>query len=690
MAATAERLVADEFKSDAERKKRLGQYFTGARLARLLAALAGAHTAKSVIDPMVGTGDMLLGCLEHGAEPAVFGAVEIDPIAQATCERRLSEAGADHADVLLGNAFSAETIRRLPSTVWDVCITNPPYVRYQSVSRGAGGEMRLPSALEIRQGLRESIDELDALDDEDKRFFRKLAEGYSGLSDLAVPSWILCAGLVKVGGTLAIIVPTTWLNRDYAHPVQYLLTRWFDTRYVVEDADAAWFEDALIRTTLVVATRVERRPSAFAPQAKSGHLHLKLGRALADQRSVVGAAYPDDEDPDLSFAGDAAHWHAERQVPKRAPATGHWVRAAHDASRLLHAAKGDDWLRTVEPLDDDAASADSGPTVPAPLAAVVGKHGSDALVTLDELGWRVGQGLRTGANDFFYVETAGGEDGASVRVSSTLGGGLVHAAADVLWAVLRRQADLPEAFAICAEELSGRVLVLDAYALPEDIAGCGDGHYRELPKALAEHVRRSGEVNVGTPDEPKLIPNLSAVAPNVRLPNPKRLELPPRFWYQLPAFTSRHRPSLALARVNHTHPKTYLNEGRASIVDANFSSLWPVEGALVDESALLAVMNSIWALAALELAGTVLGGGALKVEAAHLRRLSFPKARPATWKKLSALGRRLASARSGAMLPMLSDIDALVVGELVGEERRDEAVRRIRNLATERLAARSG
>ena len=54
----------------------------------------------------------------------------------------------------------SETIRDLRTTSWDLCITNPPYVRYQTTARATDGEMRLPSATEIRKGLIAAIDEL--------------------------------------------------------------------------------------------------------------------------------------------------------------------------------------------------------------------------------------------------------------------------------------------------------------------------------------------------------------------------------------------------------------------------------------------------------------------------------------------------------------------------------------------------
>lgn len=692
MSSTTDPTVEDGFRSVAERKKRLGQYFTGVRLARLLAALAGAHTASSVIDPMVGTGDMLLGCLEHGATPSVLAGIEIDPIAQTACLRRLNEAGASEPIVLLGSAFSPDTLRELPTTAWEVCITNPPYVRYQSTAREAGGDMRLPSAPEIRRDLIASIDELSALDAVDREMFKTLAKSYSGLADLAVPSWILCAGLVEVGGTLAMLVPTTWLNRDYAHPVQYVLARWFDVRFVVEDADAAWFSDALVRTTLVVATRIERRDSAFAPTKTSGFLHLKLGRGIADGRSLVGAACPDDDDPDLTFALEAEQWQAKRRVPNTAPVSGVWVPASHGSSALHHAISAEAWLAALEPSVDAGrvVSRRSTPSVPLALVAAIGSVRDGAYTTLEEVGWRVGQGLRTGANQFFYGEVTGKtETGELVATSSVLDGRIVEVPSDALRAVLRRQSDLPNGFSIRAAELKGRVLILDDYALSEDAATDGSIYHRTLPKPLAEFIRGAAEVNVGTDEQPKFIPGLSAVITNVRAANPAQPEVVPRFWYQLPPFTDRHRPNLALARVNHTHPKTYLNERCASIVDANFSTLWAMDSATADEYALLALMNSSWSIAAMEGACTVLGGGALKVEAAHLRRLPIPILSASGWKKLSKLGVRLATASDGSSSGLLRQIDLLVLSELVGPDRAEQAIDRINQVAAEKLRARS-
>ncbi len=78
--------------SEAERRKRLGQYFTGAGLGRVLAALAQAEKAESIVDPMAGTGDLLAACLEIGAAPASIAGIEIDRVARDACANRLPQA----------------------------------------------------------------------------------------------------------------------------------------------------------------------------------------------------------------------------------------------------------------------------------------------------------------------------------------------------------------------------------------------------------------------------------------------------------------------------------------------------------------------------------------------------------------------------------------------------------------------
>ena len=131
-----------------EDRKRLGQYFTGEPLARVLAALADVQAYDAVIDPMAGSGDMLEAARQVGGASDLT-AVEIDPCAAERCGARF----ASPIDLRVADAFDTTTWASDIDRAWDVVITNPPYVRYQRSSRSATGPVHLPDAKEIRTGL---------------------------------------------------------------------------------------------------------------------------------------------------------------------------------------------------------------------------------------------------------------------------------------------------------------------------------------------------------------------------------------------------------------------------------------------------------------------------------------------------------------------------------------------------------
>src|SRR5690606_29883489 len=97
-----------------------------------------------------------------------------------------------------------------------------------------------------------------------------------------------------------------------------------------------------------------------------------------------------------------------------------------------------------------------------------------------------------------------------------------------------------------------------------------------------------------------------------------------------------------MARVCGGRPAAYGNP-QGVVVDANFSTLWPIKPNAIPSTTLLALLNSTWTWANLEYTCTVLGGGALKVEANNLRSLSLPMLGANEVSSLAELGRQLES-----------------------------------------------
>lgn len=674
-----------------EERKRLGQFFSGDPLSLLLAHLASTSAIHSAIDPMVGLGDMLEAVRNSGSQSCQLTGIEIDPEAAKACRDRLTAFDSELVEVLVADAFNPSTWTTYRDVAWDLVITNPPYVRYQRTARPATSRVRQPDATETRSGLKSILEERTALPIEERLAFSALADQYSGLSDLAVPSWILCASLVAPGGRLAMVVPDTWLSRDFATPILYLLERFFELEIVVEDGQARWFADADVRTNLVIARRVLDTGSGIHKDG-TGHLKVRLECGSASPASLVGALYPTSTQPEKRFAESIRNLHRNQSSDNGEHWTAEWEMQSDFQTLLLSSKKLDGMLDKCEPgaRKPTTRNRNARTNPPGQVIRAIGFI-PNGLKTLEDLGWRVGQGLRTGGNRFFYCECVESGHGTDlVQVDRLLGSALIQVPSGLLRSVLRKQADLDNH--VSQTKSSGRVFWLSDHALPEDAEAArvllGREVYLSIPEPVAEHIRNSATIDVGNAGSPRRIPELSAVRTNVRTHDPSRPEKPPRFWYQLPQLMSRHTPDLLVPRVNHLHPQALANPNHM-IVDANFSTLWPTTAESLGYHTLIAVLNSSWSTATLECLGTALAGGALKLEATHLRRLSLPPVAGEQAEKLGVLGQQLIAAGPGCSEPVIRQIDIEIAECLGGTRHGEEISNRLRDLAQQKLSHRS-
>ena len=585
---------------NAARKKQLGQYFTGQRVGRLLAALASAETAESIIDPMAGSADLLVSCLAIGAKPERLVGVELDPLALAQARAALE--GVRGVDLILTDAFSAT----LPAEQFALVITNPPYIRYQS--KGEVDGISIPSSEAVRDGLVRAIKARGALSDEARARLLHAARAYPGTADIAVPAWILSAALVREGGILAVVAPQAWLSRNYAHAVRQLLDEAFDVDVIVEDGDASWFDDAQVRTHLVVAHR-------RVIGARSAAHSVVLARATRelDSSGVLRGSFRCEQ----AVAAALRKVFSSHSVEVTTGLTAH---VEHDLSVAAVGQEGN---------------------VSGRVAATLGVLSEDiATRTLESYGWRAGQGLRTGANDFFYVSYAEGEARPAARWGITS----LAIPPECLFPAVRRQSELGESLDIHAGiSLPSRIVNLRGWVTAADVKRMGAaGDVYVLPNAVGKWIAQVASAPLSDKEPTKLFPELAAVSTNIKTDHSGR---PVAFWYQLPELAPRHRPSLFIGRVCGGQPTAYANSA-GTVIDANFSTLWPVRPDALPTEALLALLHSSWVWANLEAACTVLGGGALKVEATDLRRLALPDLAADDITRLARLGHALLTRRS--------------------------------------------
>jgi len=482
-------------------RKRLGQFFTGLPLGLLLGHLALAADVRTVIDPMAGHGDLLdataMTAQARGVRLSRLEGIELDSETAAFCSRRMAALLADDVPdggrLLKGSAFDPAIIAALDEAGYDLVITNPPYVRYQSQTGNGAGVGDLRRALSAMVDAR--------IIGSERALWQALVEGYSGLADLSVPAWLLSALLTRPGGRLALVVPATWRSRDYADVVRYLLLRAFRLEFIVADSQPGWFSDALVRTHLVIASRLTW-DEAQAPVSGRSPLPaatwLQIAPAAAAGESLVGGAFPGSE-PEREFAAWAGT--ANGKVPgiERRPFSleEEWRALEQRLARKR-------WFQSAENRRDALPLFSAGEVRPAAmprgLREMLPPRAAPAhLQTLEQVGIRVGQGLRSGCNRFFYVTTVGDEEGGSVTVeaSDSFQNMKFRVPAAALRPVLHRQADM-QAFA-GGRVPATRALDLSNWVLPEDqtlVAEAAEAYRkrredppRVMPPELASFVR---------------------------------------------------------------------------------------------------------------------------------------------------------------------------------------------------------
>ncbi|MFZ6051319.1 N-6 DNA methylase [Halocola ammonii] len=645
-----------------KRQKHLGQYFSGPLVASLLAYLAKHYEAKSIIDPMCGTGDMLKACNPTSNPYKNFVGVEIDSSVSEYAQSRFASASNVH--ITNSSAFDKDILKGIMSSEFDLVITNPPYVRYQTIAESKSLNEESQSTSEIKQNLLSALLCHSNLPPREKDVFKRIISNYSGLADLAVPSWILCALLVKQGGRIAMVVPQTWLNRDYSEAIHYLLVKLFQIEFIIEDANSVWFPDAQVKTTLLIAKRIEIKESIL-DWTNESFSFCRIFSSAISRNSLVGKIFPDSSNPEKEFYNAL-----ESNQSKEGIYSNQKILINHfstDAGKRLQNSK---WFNLLEP-NIDRRTLKTAHLKPSSLLFKWLEGATPDFSCLQELGINVSQGLRTGANSFFYFKLCSeSPEGVEAMPSKYFFQSPITIPSGSYRKVITKQSEVSEQYSTAYLKPLSVVLYLQEAVIKGDFENNLKKDidlrkwYTVLPVQLSAHVENAQSINVGTIEKPKRYPHLSAVSPNIRQWNPLKPNTPPRFWYMLPKFTDRHLPDLFIPRVNNLHPQTRLNLRQEFVIDANFSSLWLGENNNRHTlHSLLAVLNSSWAHIAMEEFGTAMGGGALKLEATQLKKLPIPRFTAIEIDKLDRLGRRLALSHESHE-KVLSELDKFIVSKM--------------------------
>jgi methylase of polypeptide subunit release factors len=254
-----------------DERHRFGQHYTPLEVASLLAAFAVRSPHDLIFDPSCGDGRLLAQALtlkrELGSRPSasreLYGIDRERRAIELATQSRAQVACADFFNVAPAAALNQSLT--LPSA-FDAIVGNPPYIRQELMGR------RDKQRIERRLNLdREASCDIDW-------------PRWSGRSDIYVYFFAHATAFLKSGGRLVFITASSWLDAGYGAALREFLLENFRVIAVIESNCESFFQDASINTAITV---LEREPD---PRARSRSL-MRFVRLTAPLSKVIASNY---------------------------------------------------------------------------------------------------------------------------------------------------------------------------------------------------------------------------------------------------------------------------------------------------------------------------------------------------------------------------------------------------------------
>ena len=388
-----ERSMADKL----DERHRYGQHYTPIEVARLLAAFAVRSGADLVFDPACGDGRLLRAALEakeqrQSRSPSqsqsrsplrrkpgklageVYG-VDRSPDAARLAAGTGAKAGcADFFNVAPGailNETAAMNERVILPASFDAIIGNPPYIRQEVMGRR--DKRRIEGRLSEDSRLHPEV------------FWPR----WSGRSDIYVYFFGHSTAFLKQGGRLVFLTASSWLDAGYGAALREFLLRNFRVKAVIESVAESFFAGASINTTISVLERETRARL----RASNPVRFVRLIRPLTD---ILEPLKGDAAEQALRFSS------LIESARSSSVCDTHRVRVVRQAE--LMAGQGIDEGATIQSGGRNSSGAGWGRYLRADdIFFRILERGSERFCRLSDLAC-VRFGVKTGANDFFYVK----------------------------------------------------------------------------------------------------------------------------------------------------------------------------------------------------------------------------------------------------------------------------------------------
>ncbi len=390
-----------------DERHRYGQHYTPLEVAQVLAAFAVRTASDLVLDPSCGDGRLLEEARERardlcGRRTSAAKSLTRNIFGIERSARAAQLAEKTGAEIVRVDFFDVEPGSRLIGKIdlpreFDAVIGNPPYIRQELM--GARDKRRVEKRLE--RGRIESPE--------------IIWPRWSGRSDIYVFFFAHATRFLKPGGRLVFLTASSWLDVSYGAPLREFLCKNFKIISIIESTAESFFADASVNTIITV---LERETDPRARDANAVRF-IQLNRPLDEVFLNHSQNFNGVSDSSAIRRKKAAEFaHSIEQVRSSAAFDTHRIRIVEQRD-LPGAGTRSNGSQTESGWGKYLRADDVFFRVIKRAGAKL-KHLSDMA--------EVRFGVKTGANEFFYVKDVGPHNNlmplaemASVRRGITTG-----------------------------------------------------------------------------------------------------------------------------------------------------------------------------------------------------------------------------------------------------------------------------
>ncbi len=383
----------------------LGQYFTNADVVDIILKFCVRHEKDWVLDPSCGAGTFLVRAyrlkklwnpyLTHNEILETLWGVDIAkfPAHLAVINLAINDLGVDrnYPNIIQEDFFRikaaedgfdapelwlnqrAVTLGLEPKDVryphrFDAVIGNPPYTRQEQIPEiGVDKSNLIADAVKDHQG--------------------NVLARISRRAGIYAYFFVHASKILKEGGRFGFVTASAWLDVDYGRGLQEFLLRNHKIIAVIESKVERWFEQADVNTCIIILEKCSDAAERSENLVRFVYLKKPLEHFLP----------PADDDWEKEIARLRALERFEKSV------TVHADIYENEELRVYPVPQGDLWAEGFDPEEKAYLGGKWGKYLRAPdIFFTILRKCRDKLVPLRELA-EVRFGLKTGANDFFYM-----------------------------------------------------------------------------------------------------------------------------------------------------------------------------------------------------------------------------------------------------------------------------------------------